>query len=121
MLKQDNKGSKEIKIPISSTVEKVLTSYKKKSGYVFINPDTGKPYTTIKKGFSHALEKAGITDFRFHDLRRTFGTWLLTSGVDIRTIQNLLAHSDISTTERYLSIVKEQDKKVVDILDNYMS
>ena len=67
------------------------------------------PYTDIKKFFKHALAEANIEDFHFHDLRRTMGTWLLEEGVDIRTIQFLLGHSDLSTTEKYLAISRKRN------------
>lgn len=119
LLKQENKGAKKIVTPISDGLLELLYSLKpKKKGYIFINPDTGKPYTTIKKGFSNALKKAGIEDFHFHDLRRTVGTWLNQEGVDIRTIQNILAHSDVSTTERYLSLTPEQNRKAMGVLNS---
>jgi len=120
--KSENKGKKSIKIPITDTLYELLKNSNPKSeGYVFINPNTNKPYTDIKKGFTEAVKRAGIKDFKFHDIRRTVGTWLLVNGVDIRTIQNILAHSDISTTERYLSLTPEQNIKAMDILNKFMS
>ncbi len=121
LLKSENKGKKKIITPMTQTLYELLKSLNpKSSGYVFINPDTGKPYTDIKKSFKNALDKAGIKDFKFHDLRRTVGTWLLSGGVDIRTVQNILAHSEVRTTERYLSLTPEQNKKAMDVLNSYM-
>ena len=121
LLKSENKGKKKIITPMTQTLYELLQSLEPKpSGYVFVNPDTGKPYTDIKKSFSNALEKACIEDFKFHDLRRTVGTWLLSSGVDIRTVQNILAHSEVRTTERYLALTPEQNKKAMDVLNSYM-
>ena len=115
--KSENKGKKTIKIPIVNTLYNLLQSLNpKECGYVFVNPRTNKPYTDIKKGFSEACKRAGIKDFKFHDLRRTVGTWLLESGVDIRTIQNILAHSEISTTERYLCLSSEQNTRAMNVL-----
>lgn len=90
------------------------------SEYIFVNHKTGLPFRDCRKSFDTALKKANIEDFHFHDLRRTVGTWLLTNGVDLRTIQNILAHSDILTTERYLAITPEQNQRAMDVLDEYM-
>ena len=121
LLKTENKGKKHIKLPISDALYALLMELDPKpSGYVFINPDTDKPYTSIKTAFNGALDRAGIEDFHFHDLRRTVGTWMLTNGVDIRTVQSILAHSDIRTTERYLALTSEQNKKAMSVLNSYI-
>ena len=57
----------------------------------------------VKRSFKTALLKAGIENFRFHDLRRTFATFLLYNNTNIKTIQNMLGHSSIMMTERYLA------------------
>lgn len=57
----------------------------------------------IKRSFKTALLKAGIENFRFHDLRRTFATFLLYNNTNIKTIQNMLGHSSLMMTERYLA------------------
>ena len=121
LLKTENKGKKHIISSMSDKLyELLLTLEPKKSGYVFVNPKTGKPYTDVKKSFKAALKRIGITDFRFHDLRRTVGTWLLAEGVDIRTVQDIFAHSDVRTTERYLSTTKEQNIKAMCVLNSYV-
>lgn len=118
--KNENKGKKIISVPITNTLYEILLSmHPQKSGYVFINPDTNKPYRSIKTGFNAACRRAGIKDFHFHDLRRTAATWLLENGVDIRTIQDILAHTNISTTERYLSTTSESKRNAMSVLDKY--
>ena len=120
VLKQDNKGHKKIQIPLSAKFKFELEKIGiKQKGYVFINPDTGKPYTTIKTGFNKALERAGIENFRFHDLRHTVGTRLVSKGADLLTVKEYLAHSNLATTQRYMHPIKENMKKAVDILDNF--
>ena len=51
--------------------------------------------------FRPALAAAGIMDFRFHDLRHTFGSRLAMAGVPMRTIQELMGHHSVVVTERY--------------------
>lgn len=116
-----NKGRKIVQHPISNGLYKLLQEIGiKKEGYLFINPRTNKPYTRIDKSFSTACRKANIKDLHFHDLRRTVGTWLLEEGVDIRTIQEILWHSDISTTQRYLSLSSERSKYAMDLISNLL-
>jgi Phage integrase family len=55
----------------------------------------------LKKGFKKAVQLARISPIRFHDLRHTFATRLIQSGVDIITVQHLLDHAKISVTARY--------------------
>lgn len=57
--------------------------------------------SNLQREFRKALKKAGIKDFRFHDLRHTFASRLVQQGVDIYTVAKLLGHKDISTTQRY--------------------
>lgn len=114
----ENKGKKLIVKHINQALKEIFLSLNpRKTGYVFVNKTTNKPYTDIKVGFTNAVKKAGLVDFHFHDLRRTMATWLHEEGVPLRVLQDILDHSDISTTERYLSISREQSIKAMDILN----
>ncbi|MFC2166800.1 tyrosine-type recombinase/integrase [Acidobacteriota bacterium] len=63
-----------------------------------------------------ACKRACVEDFTFHDLRRTFGTRLLESGVDIITIQKLYGHSSVLVTQKYLHPKDETSKEAVEFL-----
>lgn len=120
ILKQENKGHKKIQIPLSGKFKEVLEQIGiKKNGYVFINPETKKPYTNINNGWKKALKRANIENFRFHDLRHTVGTRLVANGADLQTVKEFLAHSDLKTTQRYLHPTPENMKKAVAILDSF--
>ena len=100
----ENKGNKHLLIPLN---EKLIQFFSNKpdverKGYIFINPETGLPYKDIKKAWSTALEKANIENFRFHDLRHTVGTRLAEQLVPVNVIKELLGHSDVHTTMRYV-------------------
>ena len=58
----------------------------------------------VKKSFSAACREADITNFTFHDLCHTFGTRLADAGVDVVKIKELMGHSSIVTTMRYIFI-----------------
>lgn len=53
------------------------------------------------RAFVNAVRRAGITDFRFHDLRHHFASYLVMSGVDIRTVAELLGHRTLAMVMRY--------------------
>lgn len=116
------KGSKERISPISSICEKYLRIYleehrnallkNKTSEYVFIN-NFGNPIT--RQGFFKNLKaiakEQGIEkEISPHTLRHSYATHLLSHGADLRIIQELLGHSDISTTEIYTHVVNEKIK-----------
>jgi len=117
--KQNNKGHKDIKIPISEKLMSVFNHIEHKSEYVFISPKTGKPYNTIRKGFLAACKRAGIENFRFHDLRHTVGTRLIEKGVDVKTVQELFAHSSIATTQRYTHTSVQRKIEAISVLNSY--
>lgn len=71
-------------------------------------------YRFIKRAFRIALKKAGIENFRFHDLRRTFATTLLYNNVNIVTISNMLGHSSLMMTQKYLA---NDSKKELDAIN----
>jgi len=61
----------------------------------------GEPITDVKNAFNGAVDRAKIKDFRFHDLRHTFCSWLAIGGVPLTAIQKLAGHASIKMTLRY--------------------
>jgi len=96
------KNNESRTVPISDRLLPVLERLyvERSGGYVFSKPD-GSPYGNWRKAFENACKRAGIEDFRFHDLRHTFASYLVMAGVDIRTVQELMGHKDIKMTMRY--------------------
>ena len=90
------------------------------SGYVFTTENNTRiSPRNMTREFYNALRKAGIQDFRFHDLRHTFATRLVQSGVDIYSVAKLLGHKDIKTTQRYAHHYPESLRRSVQILDSF--
>ena len=61
--------------------------------------------------------KAGLNNFHTHTMRHKFATDLLERGGDIRSVQELLGHTDLSTTQVYLAITDQRIRETVDLLD----
>lgn len=118
------KGSKERIVPLGKIAIKKIQDYTnnfrqdilkdKLSDYLFINRSGGK---MTRQGFwkilkSYAL-KSGITkSITPHTIRHTFASHLLDRGADLRTIQLLLGHSDISSTQIYTHIDTKKLKEI---------
>lgn len=94
-------------VPISERLFPVLERlYVERRGTAVFAKDDGSPLKECKRSFGTACRRAGIEDFRFHDLRHTFASYLAMSGVDLRTLQELLGHKDIKMTMRYSHLSK---------------
>ncbi len=76
---------------------------------------------SIKTSFHAALLRAGIMDFKFHDLRHTFASWLVMSGANLKTVQELLGHKSITMTMRYAHLSQEHKKEAVNLLNGRAS
>ena len=80
-----------------------------------MNPSTG--YNKLKS----ILKAAGLPDIRFHDLRHTFATHALTSGVDAKTLAGILGHTNASfTLDTYTHVTGEMQKNAADIVGGFM-
>ena len=62
------------------------------------------------------MKKAGIKNFRWHDMRHDFASRLAMAGVDLNTIRELMTHNDISTTMRYAHLSPNVKKRAVDLI-----
>ncbi len=75
---------------------------------------------TVYDAFKKACSTAGITDFRFHDLRHTFASHLVMAGVDLVTVKELLGHKTINMTNRYTHLAQEHKAQAVAKLSERM-
>jgi len=112
LIKVTGKGSKERLIPLGEKAEVWLKTYLvegrpgfyrpgKVTGALFLNRlGNGLSRKGMWKRFRETAERAGVSG-KIHTLRHSFATHLLQGGADLRSVQELLGHSDISTTQIY--------------------
>ena len=117
------KGAKERLVPMHDTAIHALNKWLdirggNESKYVF--PSNGKSGHITRDGFFKILKKcatlAGIEPSRVspHVLRHSFASHLLAGGANLRAIQTMLGHEDISTTQIYTHVMPEQLKQTIE-------
>jgi integrase len=127
-----DKNGDAFEAPLGERAMKVLKERKEarnpESPYVFYDPDTLTNWTDLKKSFQSAvkntvkeairlkLDTAGLDGFVFHDLRHSFVSHLVMSGVPITTVKELAGHRRIATTMRYAHLDPNTLKKGVALL-----
>lgn len=91
-------------VPLSSgaleTIKGLLERSRPRSPYLFCKSD-GSRIGDPKKAFAGACRRAGIEDFRFHDLRHTYASWWVQDGGDLYRLSRILGHTTLQTTSRY--------------------
>ena len=122
-VKVSGKGNKERLVPFGSSAQEVILEYLKRrvelkpqDDFLFLN-NRGNGLTT--RSIERIVKKYGLLSgiskkISPHALRHTFATHLLGGGADLRSIQELLGHSSLSTTQRYTHTSIEQIMKIYD-------
>lgn len=105
-------------IPIPTTLKSIIEQHRQESGYVLARSH-GK-FTEprlLQNKFAKILDECGIEKTNFHTLRHTFATRCIESGVDVKTLSELLGHSDVKTTlNRYVHSSFDLKQKSIDKL-----
>lgn len=97
------KSGRERRVPISATLFQALKAIQGIHGLIFKRRRDGGPLTlyAVRERLERALTKAGLRKIRWHDLRHSFASQLVSAGVPIIQVQAWLGHKTIVTTERY--------------------
>jgi integrase len=78
--------------------------------------ESGEPVKSLRSGFGQAAKRVKLTDLRIHDLRHTAASWLVSDGVPLEVIKELLGHSSITMTERYAHLAPQRVREAVNRL-----
>ena len=118
-------GTRKILL-LSSTAKRLIGRKKHScSPWIFHNPlrpetplNPGAAYHQLKK----TLKEAGLPDIRFHDLRHTFATQALASGVDAKTLAGILGHTKASfTLDTYTHTTGDMQKRAAEIVGGFLT
>lgn len=86
------------------------------SRWVFSHAD-GTRIQDVKRAFATACRRVEIEDFRIHDLRHTCAAWLVSAGVGLTEVRDLLGHTTVKMTERYAHLAPENVRAAVALLE----
>ena len=113
---RNSKNGEAREIPMANEVFSVLNSLPVRHERVFTHVD-GTPINNIRTCFCNAVKRAAIPDFTFHDLRHTFASYLIMSGVELVTVKELLGHKTINMTLRYAHLSPSHKRAAVNMLN----
>ncbi len=119
--KNSKNGKLHRHVPCNSTLREELgdvVSFRNLSqDDLFFVTEQGNPigHDNFMRRFQKDLELWGGKLIRFHDLRHTAATLLISSGIDLKTVQEICGHEDITTTMRYTHLIADNIKRVADL------
>ena len=117
------KGGRERMVPLSEAAQRAMAAWLAHQGQTdspFLFPARGKSGHLTRQRFAQILEglavKAGIAPSRISPqvVRHAFATHLVQGGADLRAVQQMLGHADISTTQIYTHVLDERKKQLVE-------
>lgn len=105
-------------VPVMAALVPIIEKFRRTSGYVLTRPN-GK-FTEprlLQHRFAKCTEACGIENVHFHTLRHTFATRCIESGMDVKTLSEILGHSDVKTTlNKYVHSSLELKQSSIDKL-----
>jgi len=104
---------------LSNELKKYIQTLKEKEKYLFPGKNGHVTARTVQKIIENCAKKANITKkVTPHKLRHSFGTHHLEQGTNLREIQEMMGHEDISTTQIYTKVSRERLKKIKSLDDS---
>lgn len=112
----DTKNGSSRNVPLSEQAVAIIEQLPRwdKVESLIPNPKTLKPYNTIKRAWNSTRIAAGMPDLRIHDLRHSFCSSSVASGVDLYIIGKIVGHKDYKSTQRYSHVANSDLLKAVE-------
>lgn len=104
-----SKTGKARYVPLSKPAIDILSAVPRfdKCAYVLPNPETRKPFVSIKHAWQTAREEAKLPDLRIHDLRHSAASFMINAGIDLFAVGKVLGHADHKSTMRYSHLAND--------------
>jgi integrase len=105
-------------VQLNSKALDVLRTVPRVAGnpHVFPAPSTGRPMPHLFFPWDRIRKRAGLQDFRLHDLRHSFASFVINSRDDLYEVQKLLGHSNPRTTQRYAHLSREKLAQAAEVM-----
>lgn len=90
-------------VPLSSAALAIVTDLPRFKGCPWLvpNPETKKPFVSIRHGWLRAIKVARLPGLRIHDLRHSAASFMVNAGVDLFAVGKVLGHASYQSTQRY--------------------
>lgn len=112
------KSNRERHIPLDLDVYETLYNRKRETGYVFLDEDREPfDYHRMERRLTKVCKDAGLRKIGWHTLRHTFASHLAAKGVPMTAIQQLMGHSNITTTMRYSHLAPSTLRAAIEMLN----
>jgi len=114
---QETKNGERRRVPLTGQALTLMQQHAKvrRIDTVLVFPDaTGKRPIGIREAWEYAVKRANIADFRFHDLRHTFASYLAMNGASLLEIAEVLGHKTLNMVKRYAHLSQAHTRGVVE-------
>lgn len=104
-----SKTGKSRHVPLSAAALEIVAALPrfKDCPWLVPNPETLKPFVSIKHGWQYAIRKARLPGLRIHDLRHSAASFMVNSGVDLFAVGKVLGHASYQSTQRYSHLAND--------------
>lgn len=99
----DSKTGRSRYVPLSTPAVAIISALPRFRGCPWLvpNPDTLKPFVSIKHGWQKAIRTADLPGVRIHDLRHSAASFMCAAGIDLYAVGKVLGHANVASTARY--------------------